>query len=181
MAKNWQLFLIVYFHFSWYGIIWLIKSDQESLTPFLAIGGWVIAMSSKESRSPSGQRHYAIALLASLFGCLFDFIVWKSGGIIFESSSVELIDVFPLWMSSIWILFASVIPVTSFAFRTWRSWAGLAGAIGGPLSYWLAQQLGVLRFSSLAIVSIYIVFWGVFFQLITNWLTKTEKSTGRVL
>lgn len=84
----------------------------------------------------------------------------------------------PLWLLSLWLLFAPALFLFKrlFGQRWWL--AALAGAIGGPLAYTSGEHFGVLSLSGWLAIAAYALFWAVYLALAMRWLAPVKSATS---
>lgn len=81
-----------------------------------------------------------------VLGTLVDSLQAVSGLIIYHGGYAKAPWLGPIWITAIWILFASTIN-WSFEWLKGRTWLSVVlGAIGGPLSYAAGERIGAVRF-----------------------------------
>lgn len=65
----------------------------------------------------------------------------------------------PLWMTSLWALFVSSLPLLQTALQKRYFLAALLGGVLGPLSYWAGGKYASLTMQGPLTLSIYVLFW----------------------
>lgn len=85
-------------------------------------------------------------VLIGLLGTCVDSFQAASGLLVYHAGYAKLPWLAPIWITAIWVLFASTIN-WSFHWLKGRTWlAAVLGAIGGPLSYTAGERIGAVRF-----------------------------------
>lgn len=81
-------------------------------------------------------------LLPATTGITIDILLRISGVFVFEHSSLAI----PFWLITLWLIFATTLPL-SLAVIGRKYWlAMLAGAVGFPFSYGVGESLGAIEF-----------------------------------
>ena len=91
-------------------------------------------------------RELRLVLCAAAIGFIVDTSLVRAHLVEFESTTSS--GVAPLWMVSLWLVFATTLN-HSLRWLTSRPWAAaLTGAVGGPLAYLAGAKLGALSIAS---------------------------------
>lgn len=95
--------------------------------------------------SQTGRR-MEIALLgsATVIGSLYDQTL-LSLGLVSYNASLWSAAWLPLWMITLWLLFATTLNVSLKWLHGRYPLASLLGFIGGPLAYWGGEKLGAMQ------------------------------------
>ncbi|MEK7727722.1 MAG: DUF2878 domain-containing protein [candidate division KSB1 bacterium] len=111
-----------------------------------------------------------IAVIGVL-GTLVDSFQAATGLLIYQGGYAKAPWLGPIWITAIWVLFASTIN-WSFGWLKGRTWlAVVLGAMGGPLSYAAGERIGAVRFqydyvlTMLALAAIWSLVLPAFFTL----------------
>ncbi|MGU3413800.1 DUF2878 domain-containing protein [Enterobacteriaceae bacterium C34A] len=115
---------------------------------------------------PARQRILAVTL--TLAGCLLDSLWLITGLVLFEGSQF-----LPLWMMSLWLMFASVWTHLMFI-TTLPLWLmTLLATIGGPAAYAIGQHAGAMVFLKpwLTVCSVMACGWLVL-ALLFHWMVR---------
>jgi hypothetical protein len=85
-------------------------------------------------------------LVVAIFGTLVDSIQ-KATGLLSYASDIAVPWVAPLWITAMWVLFATAM-TTSLSWLQGRYWLAIAlGVIFGPLSYVAGERLNGVEFN----------------------------------
>ncbi|WP_075180790.1 DUF2878 family protein [Pantoea sp. 1.19] len=84
-------------------------------------------------------RRWPLLLLLCAAGLLMD-ALWLALGLFRFSDSAGI----PLWMVALWLAWAVWWLDLLQRFRPRTLWLLLAGALGGPFSYWMGERLGAM-------------------------------------
>ncbi len=106
-----------------------------------------------------------------ILGTLVDSLQAASGLLVYQSRYAFAPWLGPIWITAIWVLFASTIN-WSFGWLKGRTWlAAVLGAIGGPVSYAAGERIGAVHYqydfavTMLALAAIWSVVLPAFFGL----------------
>lgn len=92
------------------------------------------------------REEIAMIVVVGVLGTLVDSAQAASGLLVYQGRYAALPWLGPIWITAIWVLFASTIN-WSFEWLKGRTWLAAAlGAIGGPLSYVAGERIGAVRF-----------------------------------
>lgn len=160
-----KIVLYLWLYFGWFACVLMGKYGFSSPSLIVPAIGWLLFL---RALSPKPRDCLKILLL-----CL--------GGMAADAAFLQLDvihdpegTIFPLWLMSLWLLFAPAIYLLARLFKS-RLWlAALAGGVLGPLSYKSGEYFGVLEMPGVDAVLIYAVFWACFFPLAMAWLRKTS-------
>jgi len=97
-------------------------------------------------RSRNPRDELSLVLVAALIGFAFDSVLALTGWLSF-AGAVPLPALAPVWMVSLWALFATTLNVSLRWLREWPVLGVLFGAIGGPVAYYAGERLGALQFA----------------------------------
>jgi hypothetical protein len=162
--------LYAWLYLGWFACVLLGKYDASALSLLVPAAGWLLFW---RVLSPK-PRDCLKVLVLCLAGACVDaaFMKW---GLVRYVTAAE-IRLLPLWMISLWLLFAPAIYVFAglFAHRLWL--AAIAGGILGPLSYKSGEVFGVLELSGLEAVLVYAAFWATFLPLAIGWVRRSKTS-----
>ncbi len=85
-------------------------------------------------------------IVIGVLGTLVDSFQAATGLLVYQSRYAFAPWLGPIWITAIWVLFASTIN-WSFEWLKGRTWlAVVLGAIGGPLSYAAGERIGAVHF-----------------------------------
>ena len=111
--------------------------------PLAAVG--IVAWHLKRARD--AMREVLLVALAAAAGLVFETTLLQSGWIAYPDGT-SAGDVAPLWMVTLWALFATTFNVSLRAFRQRLPLAALLGAAGAPLAYYGGARLGAIQLVS---------------------------------
>lgn len=110
-------------------------------------------------------------VLVGVLGTCVDSFQAASGLLVYHAGYAKLPWFAPIWITAIWVLFASTIN-WSFEWLKGRTWLTVVlGAIGGPLTYAAGERIGAVRFqydyalTMLALAAIWSLVLPAFFAL----------------
>ncbi|QDU63366.1 hypothetical protein Pan216_42440 [Planctomycetes bacterium Pan216] len=90
-------------------------------------------------------RHLAFLMLVGLLGTAIESTMVSIGAYGFRNPS-PIPWLCPLWISAMWVNFATTVEGCLAWLRHHRAWASLLGLLGGPVSYWGGQRMGGMEF-----------------------------------
>ncbi|NUO82639.1 DUF2878 domain-containing protein [candidate division KSB1 bacterium] len=96
-------------------------------------------------------------------GTLVDSFQAASGLLVYQGRYASVTWLGPIWITAIWVLFASTIN-WSFEWLKGRTWlAVVLGAIGGPVSYAAGERIGAVQFQHGFVVTMLVlaVIWSL--------------------
>ena len=124
-------------------------------------------------------RELRLILCASAIGFLVDTILARTDVVVFESTAWS--GFAPLWMVSLWMVFATTLNHSLSWLSSRPLLAALAGAIGGPLAYLAGAKLGALSIvMSAPALSLTASLWAVAVALLALLTTRSESADQRV-
>ena len=96
-------------------------------------------------------------------------ILTSDGGAIFP----------PLWLSCLWLLFATTLNHCFFWFQQHNIVAMIVGAIAGPTSYYAGCQLSAITMGESSLTSLLIIalVWAVIFPLVLSWASRLNDQS----
>lgn len=148
----------VTFYIGWFACVLGAVNQQMLLGPGIALLILVLHV----YLLPNATREIRLILTTGLIGFVIDTLLAACGVLSFHGEGLET-WLSPLWMVSLWMLFATT-------FHTSMSWlagrtliAVLLGTIGGPASYYAGAQLGALTLHPQLVFSLGVIAmaWGV--------------------
>ena len=95
--------------------------------------------------------------LAFLLGTVID-TVFEHVGLVTYAGGPRLGPICPLWISALWVIFASTLTVSLGWLRTRPGYAILLGVVGGPITYAGAAGMGAVELGVGGYVAIAIEF-----------------------
>ncbi|MFM9914125.1 MAG: DUF2878 domain-containing protein [Methylophilaceae bacterium] len=136
----------------------------------LVIAALVLTLHLFHAHQPRQELYLLIWVF--LLGVLFDSVLLNLGWIVFPHDGLGILP--PLWMLTLWLLFATTLNV-SLRWMRGRAWlAALFGLIGGPMAYWGGSGLGALQLAAplpmtIALALGWAVLMPLFFKLSTRY------------
>jgi len=97
------------------------------------------------SRAVLPLEELKLIALALVIGALWDTLLVKLGWIAYPRETL-ITNAAPHWILALWALFATTLNVSMRWLKQQPLLALIAGAVGGPLSYWAAARLGAVQF-----------------------------------
>jgi hypothetical protein len=132
------------FQFAWFACVMAAAGGQ----PWLGIATIAAVAAVFIALSPRPARTLLLYALVTLAGAAWDSLTSATGWIHFIGAA-HAGWLLPLWMISMWTLFATMLNVCLRWLRG-RTWlAALCGLVGGPLAYFGGARLGAVSFGNL--------------------------------
>lgn len=147
--------MFLWFYVGWFACVFMARAQSDIFSLIFPAVGWFLM---SKVYPLSARRLYILSGL-TIVGLIFDSGMGWFGLIRFEPEALFA----PLWLVSIWLLFASLLPLTKEAFGDRLLLSAFLGAIFGPLSYLSGEAFGVLFFSHPSTVWIFSLFWALYF------------------
>jgi hypothetical protein len=123
----------------WFACVLGAAHGREWIGPAVALGLFALHL----SRHPAPRAELRLALVVTPLGWIVD-SAQRAAGWIDYAGWLPLGVLAPLWIASLWTLFATTFG-SSLAWLVGRPWLALVfGALGGPLSYLGAERLGAV-------------------------------------
>jgi len=134
---------VALFQLGWFACVLGAAHGLPWIGPLAAVAiiAWHLAHATR--RRPE----LALAAGALLAGAIFDSLLLQTGWIHFNAG-VLIAGMAPIWMMSLWAIFATSLNVSLRWMRTRPGLAVILGALGGPLAYYSGARLGALSFTA---------------------------------
>ncbi len=153
-----RVFLFFWFYIGWFGCVFAARYNWSFVSLIFPIVAWGY---SRHQKIVIGKRLYLL-LACALIGYFSDALFLFQNVISFPNSRSALP---PVWLLSMWLLFASVLPMMALVFANRLPWAVVLGGVFGPLSYYAGISFDIFKFTSIFSLPIYVVFWGISFPI----------------
>jgi len=121
----------------------------------------------------SPQKRGMFILLVTLIGTLGDLVPLWLGAFAFTHPAAVPWG-YPLWMSAIWLGFATTLPASLGWLAGRLLLSALFGFLGGPLAYLAGESLGAIVLGSDRVVSLLAI--GIFWAMVTPFLMRLSKE-----
>lgn len=165
---NPKLLLPVWAQLGWFGCVYFGKLNWGFASLIFPLVSWLLL-----NFSFGLNRQKSVRLLVLLLV-----------GIVFDSTSAyfNLIQMtppaeigwLPLWLISLWLLFASTLPLLQSLFQDRYILAALVGAVIGPLSYRAGAQFETLILNGTVATLVYASFWASYIPIAIFWLRRGD-------
>lgn len=120
------------------------------------------------------RRELQLAALSVVTGIVIDTSLQEAGIITFHGVSLGPLS--PLWLWTLWMLFAFTLNASMAILRdTHWAWSAGAGFLFGPASYLAGGRLGAARFDETAV---HLALIGLAWAIALPWLTWLARSSG---
>jgi len=113
--------------------------------PWAGVAVAMVVVALHLSRAALPLEELKLIALALLIGALWDSLLVKLGWIAYPHETL-ITNAAPHWILALWALFASTLNISMRWLKQQPLLALMAGAVGGPLSYWAAARLGAVQF-----------------------------------
>ena len=157
---------IACFQAGWFACVLGAAYGMPWLGPLVALPVIALHLYQADNSRPE----IALLLIAAGLGSLFDQSLLSLGLIRFTSGSLHGY-LLPLWMLTLWLLFATTLNVSLRWMRGRPFVAIVFGLIGGPLAYLGGAKLGAMELLQTAtLIAALAIGWGVFMPAL-QWLS----------
>jgi len=157
---------IACFQLGWFACVLGAAHSMPWVGPLVAVP--VIAL--HVYQADNSRLEIVLMLIAAVVGSLFDQSLLSLGLIKFTSGSLHGY-LLPLWMVTLWLLFATTLNISLRWMRSRPIVAVLFGAVGGPLAYISGVKLGAMQFLQPTQMLIALAIgWGIFMPALL-WLS----------
>lgn len=130
------------FQAAWFACIGGAAAGRVWMGPMVAAAAAAIHLCL--TRRDERRREGAFIVAAALGGTLVDAAMCRMNVTVYGGGRLAGVWYCPLWMSALWLAFATTIR-GSLSWLRGREWLAAAfGAIGGPLAYWAGARMGAL-------------------------------------
>ena len=153
------IFISLWFYIGWFGCVLLASTAYGAMSFIFP----AILFSFLFFKKQVSFQFINIFVGISLVGIFFDSLVIHFEWMTISGPSDYLI---PIWLVSIWFLFALSIPKLGFLIKAPLWVMALLGCIMGPLSYKSGELFEVLTLTSPWTIFIYALFWTIFFPMV---------------
>lgn len=157
-------------YLGWFGCVYLGKIGWEFATLIFPILSWYLL---NKSFAINSKMLYRLVIL-TVIGVLFDYSALHFG--LISLITVDEFTLLPIWLISLWVLFASSLPLMQSFLRNKLILSSIIGGIFGPLSYHAGSSIGVLELNGNSAYLTYIIFWAIYTPLAILWLTRRDAS-----
>ncbi len=142
----------------------------------VAVAAIVHLIMSEDARSES-----LLLLLAVALGLSWESTLVSAGVVSYEVGNL-LPGIAPYWIVAMWVLFATTLNSGMRWLRKSTPIAVLAGAIGGPMSFFAGQKAGAVSFADTTVALVVIgIGWAVLLPLMVRAAVWLEDAYIRVL
>ena len=164
---------IACFQLGWFACVLGAAQSMPWIGPLVAVP--VIALHLYQA--DNSRLEIVLMLIAAFVGSLFDQSLLSLGLIKFTSGSMHGY-LLPLWMVTLWLLFATTLNVSLRWMRGRPVVAVLFGVVGGPLAYMGGVKLGAMQFLQPTPLLIALAIgWGIFMPALLWLSTRLDGFT----
>lgn len=153
------IFIAVLFYVGWFGSVFIALTDFALASLIFPLLLLVFLLLKKSF----GLKDLIFVIGISIVGIVFDFFMVHFG---FVSIFGQLSLLIPIWLVSIWFLFALSMVKLAPKLQPPFLIATALGGIMGPLSYKSGEYFQVLLFTTDQTFLIYAIFWAIAFPII---------------
>lgn len=127
----------------------------------------------------SGTVQISQLALPIAVGILIDSVYTAFGIFQFEHHSVLL----PLWMCTLWIAFATTLPLSLRLLGKNAYLAALTGAMGFPFSYYVGYKVGAVSFGLALpwVFALVALTWAVFLPIMFRWANNPQVKFSEAI
>lgn len=125
---------------------------------------------------PHPRRELCLLAIAGALGTVIDSVQMKLGVFTFPGTGASMLC--PIWLSALWVNFATTLNVSGVWLRGRYALAAALGALSGPFSYCAGARMGAMRLhADLAVaVPALAVAWMLAMPLLLKAAAVTEPS-----
>ena len=134
---------IVIYQLCWVGCV----IGAANMMPLIGVALAVVALSCHLFIAPRAGAELILVAMATLVGAVWDSLLVAAGWLIYPSGTL-IQGAAPYWIVALWVSFATTFNVSLRWFKRHLLWAGLFGAIGGPLAFLAGERLGGVMFTN---------------------------------
>jgi len=165
---------IACFQLGWFACVLGAAQSMPWIGPLVAVP--VIALHLYQA--DNSRLEIVLMLIAAFVGSLFDQSLLSLGLIKFTSGSMHGY-LLPLWMVTLWLLFATTLNVSLRWMRGRPVVAVIFGVVGGPLAYMGGVKLGAMQFLQPPPLLIALAIgWGIFMPALLWLSTRLDGFTN---
>jgi len=164
---------IARFQLGWFACVLGAAYNMPWMGPLVAVPVITLHLYQADNR----RLEIVLMLIAAFVGSLFDQSLLSLGLIKFTSGSLYGY-LLPLWMMTLWLMFATTLNVSLRWMRGRTVVAVLFGAVGGPLAYIGGVKLGAMQFLQPTPLLIALAIgWGIFMPALLWLSTRLDGFT----
>ncbi len=133
---------IVIYQVCWIGCI----LGAANMMPLIGVALASAAVACHLYTAPRAGVELTLIVIAAAIGAAWDSLLVVAGWLVYPSGTL-IQGTAPYWIVALWISFATTFNVSLRWFKRRLRWAGLFGAIGGPLAFLAGERLGGVVFT----------------------------------
>jgi hypothetical protein len=165
---------VIAFQAAWLGGVAGAAAGQVWVGPLAALA----ATAAHLTPAPAPGRELGALAAIALLGSAWD-VLPAAFGLIDYRGGVAMLGGLPLWMTGLWLAFATTLNVSLRWLRGRMALAALLGAIGGPLSFAAAARLGALSFDeTAAALAVQAAGWAVLLPLASSIAARLDGTAA---
>ena len=168
MTQRQNIGLIVWYYLGWFGCVYFGRWGISNWSLIFPMMPMVYLLKSKTI----SIAQFLFLVKISMVGIIFDSAAYYFQWITFPNHQASVI---PTWLVSMWLLFATIFPLSHRLFKTKLGLAAVLGAIVGPLSYYSGVAFESISFGHRNVLFIYAIFWGIYFPIVHYFYRKTYE------
>ncbi len=147
--------------------------------PLIGVAAVLLAATVHLLMSEDARSESLLLLLAVALGLSWESTLVSAGVVSYEVGNV-LPGIAPYWIVAMWVLFATTLNSGMRWLRKRNLVAALAGAIGGPMSFFAGQKAGAVSFSNTGVALVVIgIGWAVLLPLMVRAAVWFEEAYTR--
>lgn len=130
-------------------------------------------------RAENAQAEASVLLFAGFIGLGWESLLVTFGLVEYVAAS-PVPGIAPYWIVAMWVLFATTLNTGMRWLRSSTAVAALAGAIGGPLSFFAGQKAGAVAFPNPTVSLLIIgIGWAVLLPLLVRFAVRSEVGEAQ--
>lgn len=134
---------IILFYIGWYIIV--ISARDENILPVVLVGIVALIHHLVWTRK-NLKREILFIIIVTILGSTIDSINPSLGLIDFKLKTPSFIFGYPLWLTTLWAIFATMFSHTFAGLHGKYLFCAIVGFIGGPISYIAGEKIGALSY-----------------------------------
>lgn len=152
---------VIIYQICWVGCI----LGAANMMPLLGVVLVAAALVRHLYTAPCAGAELGLIVITAVIGAVWDSLLVAAGWLIYPSG-ILIQGAAPYWIVALWIGFATTFNVSLRWFKRRLLWAGLFGAIGGPLAFLAGERLGGVIFTDHVIgVAVLALGWALLMPL----------------
>lgn len=171
---TYQLINLIGFNAGWFAVVLAAAGG----VPWAGLVGVAMLVALHLWMMPDPRREMTLLFFAAVVGTLIDSVQMQAGVLSFPGEKAWLC---PLWLSALWVNFATTFHVSGRWLSGRYALGSALGAVSGPFSYVAGAKMGALRMHPDPVVAVagVAVAWAVAMPVLIKAASLTEVPDAR--